>query len=89
MPLASDLIALLADPETHEGLTQASDAELSLLRQAIESGAAQRRDGKPAARTFEGALLSQGRRVAYLVEGGIANLLIDERLELSSALAAA
>lgn len=89
MPLASDLIALLADPETHEGLIQASEAELALLRQAIQSGAAQRRDGRTAPLDFEGALLSQGRRVAYLIEGGIANLLVDERLELSSALAAA
>jgi uncharacterized protein YbaR (Trm112 family) len=86
MPLASDLLALLADPETHEGLTQASDAELTLLRQAIERGQARRRDGKPAGLTFEGALLAQGRRVAYLVEAGIPNLLIDERLDLASAL---
>lgn len=89
MPLASDLIALLADPETHEALTLASDAELALLRQAIEQGAARRRDGKPPAAGFEGALLTQGRRVAYLVEGGIPNLLIEERLELPTALATA
>ena len=89
MPLASDLLALLADPETHEALSLASDAELALLRQAIEQGVARRRDGKPPGLGFEGALLAQGRRVAYLVEGGIPNLLIDERLELPAALAAA
>jgi uncharacterized protein YbaR (Trm112 family) len=89
MPLASDLLALLADPETHEALSLASDAELSLLRQAIQQGQARRRDGKPAGLAFEAALFTQGRRVAYLVEGGIPNLLIDERLELSSALPSA
>ncbi|HEX6243186.1 MAG TPA: hypothetical protein VFZ61_19870 [Polyangiales bacterium] len=87
MPLASDLLALLADPETHEALTLASDSDLALLRQAIEQGKARRRDGKPAGLGFEGALLTQGRRVAYLVEGGIPNLLMDERLELPTALA--
>lgn len=89
MPLASDLLSLLADPETHEGLTQASEGELALLRQAIERGTARRRDGKPAALGFDGALLCQGRRVVYLVQDGIPNLLIDERIELSTALSAA
>ena len=85
--LAPDLLALLADPETHEGLTLASDGELSALREAIRAGQARRRDGEPPSQSFDGALLSQGRRVAYLIDAGIPNLLIDERLELSSALA--
>jgi uncharacterized protein YbaR (Trm112 family) len=85
--LAPDLLALLADPETHEGLILASDGELSALRDAVRAGQARRRDGKPPAESFEGALLSQGRRVAYLIDSGIPNLLIDERLELASALA--
>lgn len=89
MSLTPELLALLADPETHEALSLATEAELSLLRQAVAQGKAQRRDGKPAAGSFEGALLSQGRKVAYLIDGGIANLLVDERIELSSPLAQA
>ena len=85
--LAADLLALLADPETHEGLALASEAEVAQLKAAVAEGAARRRDGKPAGTSFEGALLSQGRRVAYLIDAGIPNLLIDERLELKSALA--
>jgi uncharacterized protein len=85
--LAPDLLALLADPETHEPLTLASDGQLSALRDAVRAGKARRHDGKPPAESFEGALLSQGGRVAYVIEGGIPNLLIDERLELASALA--
>jgi uncharacterized protein YbaR (Trm112 family) len=85
--LAPDLLALLADPETHEALTLASASELSALRAAIRAGQARRRDGKAPAESFEGALLAQGRRVVYLIDGGIPNLLIDERLELASALA--
>ena len=88
LQLAPDLLALLADPETHEGLTLASELELSALREAIRAGQARRRDGEAPSESFDGALLSQGRRVAYLIDGGIPNLLIDERLELSSALAA-
>jgi uncharacterized protein YbaR (Trm112 family) len=84
--LAPDLLALLADPETHEALTLASEGQLAALRDVIRSGKARRRDGKPLVESFEAALLSQGGRVAYLIDAGIPNLLIDERLELSSAL---
>ncbi len=85
--LAPDLLALLADPETHEGLALADDAQLARLREAVAQGGARRRDGKPVSTGFEGALLSQGGKVAYLIEAGIPNLLIEERLELASALA--
>ncbi len=84
--IANDLLELLADPETHQPLTLASDAEVSALKRAVEQGKAKRRDGKGAALGFDAALLTQGKRVAYLIEGGIPNLLIDERLELTEAL---
>lgn len=84
--LAPNLLDLLADPETHEPLALANESEVSALKSAIESGKAKRKNGQGAPLAFEGALLSQGRRVAYLIEGGIPNLLIDERVELSEAL---
>ena len=84
--LSPELLELLADPETHEALTLASESDLSLLRTAIQDGRATRRGGQPAEATFEGALLSQGGRVAYLIQAGIPNLLVEERLELSQAL---
>ena len=84
--LSPALLELLADPETHEPLTLASESELATLRAALDSGRAKRRSGEPLAGELDGALLSQGRKVAYLVEAGIPNLLIDERIELSDAL---
>jgi len=84
--LSPELLDLLADPETHEPLKLASDAELTKLRAAVRDGKAVRRGDKPASEDFEGALLSQGGRVAYVIEAGIPNLLIDERLELQQAL---
>jgi uncharacterized protein YbaR (Trm112 family) len=83
--IAQDLLALLACPETHEPLALASDADLAQLKSAIEQGKARRRDGRDVP-SFDGALLAQERRVAYLISAGIPNLLVDERLELSSAL---
>jgi uncharacterized protein YbaR (Trm112 family) len=79
------MLDLLADPETHEPLKLASDAELGALRAAIGSGKARRRDGQAPSVAFEGALL-RGQKIAYLVEGGIPNLLVEERLELDDVL---
>lgn len=84
--LSPELLELLADPETHEPLSLASEAELSKLRDAVRKGGLARRSGQQIKGDFEGALLSQQKRVAYLIEDGIPNLLIDERVELADAL---
>ena len=85
-PLSPALLELLADPETHEPLTLASERDLATLREALRSGRARRRSGQPFTGEPEGALLTSTRRVAYLIESGIPNLLVDERVELSDAL---
>jgi uncharacterized protein YbaR (Trm112 family) len=84
--LSPALLELLADPETHEPLSLASEDDLTALRAAVQRGGATRRSGAPVGDTIDGALLSQGRKVAYLIESGIPNLLIDERVELAQAL---
>lgn len=84
--LSPALLELLADPETHEPLSLATEAELLALREAIRAGGVVRHGGHPATTSFEGALLAPSRKVAYIIDGGIPNLLIDERLELSQAL---
>jgi uncharacterized protein YbaR (Trm112 family) len=81
--LSEALVSLLGDPETHAPLALATADELARLREAVRAGRASRHDGKPVASEFEAALLTQQRRVAYLVQNGIPNLLIDERLELA------
>ena len=84
--ISADLLALLADPETHAPLALASDAQLAALKQAIDAGKARRRDGAAPA-PFEAALLREDKRVAYVIQGGIPSLLVEERVELSEALA--
>ena len=83
--MRDDLLPLLADPETHAPLTRASDAELAKLRTAIAEKRARRRDGNEVP-SFEAAFLTADRKVAYLVEDGIPNFVIDERLELEHSL---
>jgi uncharacterized protein YbaR (Trm112 family) len=84
--LPTDLLALLADPETHEALSLASPAQLDGLKRALGTGKARRRDGKAVPADFDAALLRSGGRVAYLVQGAIPNLLVDERIELEQPL---
>lgn len=81
-----DLLSLLADPETHEPFTLASAEELTALKQAVAAGGGRRRNGQTIAANLDGALLCQGRRVAYLIEGGIPDLLIEGRVELDAPL---
>ncbi|UJR80067.1 hypothetical protein [Sandaracinus amylolyticus] len=77
------LLEMLADPETRKPLSRASEADLAKLRGAIDAGRARRRDGH-AIPAFEGAFLTTDRKVAYLVENGVPNFVIDERVELDA-----
>ncbi|AKF07344.1 hypothetical protein [Sandaracinus amylolyticus] len=79
------LFDVLADPETHGPLSRAGDDDLAKLRTAIAERRARRRDGH-AVPSFEGAFLTTDRKAAYLVEDGVPNFVIDERVELDSAL---
>lgn len=81
----TDIADLFVDPETHERVVRADAADLVALRDAIRTGRARRRDAAPIG-AFDGAFLSQGRRVAYLVEDGVPNFLLDERVEIDGGL---
>jgi uncharacterized protein YbaR (Trm112 family) len=85
LELSPDLLAILADPETHQPVSLATEDELGALREAIKSGRAKRKDGGAIPEHFDGAFLSQGGKVAYLVVDGIPNFLIEERLEIAGA----
>lgn len=84
-PISEELLRILADPETHEPLTLATDSQLDALRARIRDGA-KLKSGAAAPTDFEAALLSHGNRVAYFIHEGVPNLLIDDRLELPSPL---
>ena len=78
----TDLSELLADPETHEPVTRATEAQLAAIRAAIEAGAARRHDGGELPRAIAGAYLSNGGRWVYPDVHGLPSFVIEERLEL-------
>jgi len=77
------------DPETHEPLRLATEAELSLLREALAAGRARRADGLAAPEAFEGAHLNESRARAYLIFEGVPNFIVSERIELDGPLGTA
>ncbi len=85
-PLSPDLLKILADPETHEPVSLATDAQLEALRERVDAGRARTKSGEAPPKDFEAALLAQGGRVAYLVHEGVPNFIVDDRIELDEPL---
>ncbi len=83
---SADFLAALADPETHEPLSLATEPQLEALRAAIGEGRARRHDGEAPETSFEGAFLSKGGRWAYLVSDGVPSFLVESRVELDEPL---
>ncbi len=82
------LSSMLADPETKAPVALASDSDLAKLRAAIAGSRVRRRNGASidpsSIHEIEGAYLRADRKVAYLIESGIPNFVIEERLEFDS-----
>ena len=73
---------VLADPETHQPVTRASEERLDAIRAAIREGKARRHDGGALPDRVEGAYVSEDGRWVYPDAEGFPSLLIEDRLEL-------
>ena len=77
-----DLLEILACPETHQPLHEASAAELARANEAIQAGRQQDKAGKPVKEPLEAGLVREDGKVLYPIRDGIPVLLIDEGLPL-------
>jgi hypothetical protein len=75
---------VLVDPQTHEPVTRATEAQLEAIREAIRAGTARRHGGGALPERLEGAYLSHGGRWVYPDAEGFPSLLIEDRLELDA-----
>ncbi|MFW6086678.1 MAG: hypothetical protein ACODAG_05685 [Myxococcota bacterium] len=82
--LPEELVRILVDPTDGQAVRPATGDELSAIRAAIERGAARRHDGSAPPDTFDDAFLRRDGRGAYLVMGGVASFLVEERLDLDA-----
>ena len=77
-----ELLSILACPETHQGLREASADELAKLNASIAAGKVKNQAGKAVAQPFEDALMREDGRRIYPIRDGIPVLFIDEGVSL-------
>lgn len=78
-----DLLALLVCPETHQNLTLATMAEMTLLNEAIRQGQVVTAGGKAVDKPVEGALIRADRSIAYPIRDEIPVMLVAEGLAIT------
>lgn len=82
MTVSSDLLEILACPETKQPLTVASDDVLSKVNAEIQSGSLRNRGGVPVSKSVDEALVREDGKILYVVDDGIPVMLIEESIEL-------
>jgi len=82
MPIDAELLSILVCPETHQPVKPADAALLARLNERIRAGTMKNRQGDGMTKPIEEALVREDGKCLYVVEDGIPNMLIDERVEL-------
>jgi uncharacterized protein YbaR (Trm112 family) len=73
-----DLLEILACPETHQSLAEASKELLKRVNDAIAAGSVQNRGGKKVEEPLAAGLVRQDGTIVYPIRDEIPVLLIDE-----------
>lgn len=82
MPLDAELLSILVCPETHQPVRPAAAEILKSLNERIRAGGLKNRQGDAVTKPIEEALVREDGRCLYIVDEGIPNMLIDERIDL-------
>ena len=82
MPIDPELLAILVCPENHQPVTVAGDDVLKGLNERITAGAVKNHQGETVGNPVEEGLVREDGKCLYVIEDGIPNMLIDERIDL-------
>jgi len=82
MAIDPELLEILVCPETHQPVKLADEEMLASLNGRIRANALKNHQGQLVSRTVEEALVREDGKAVYLVDDGIPNMLIDERVDL-------
>ena len=82
MSVSSELLEILACPETKQPLSVASADVLAKLNDEIGKGTLRTRGGEPVAKNVDEALVREDGKILYIVDDGIPVMLIEESIEL-------
>jgi len=82
MPIDPELLEILVCPETHQPVKPADAEMLKGLNGRIKAGGVKNHQGDVVQKPVEEALVREDGKCLYLIEDGIPNMLIDERIDL-------
>ena len=78
-----DLLQILACPESHQPLSEASADELAALNARIEGKSVKNKGGEDVTEKLEAALIREDKQVLYPIREGIPVLLVDEGIAVA------
>jgi len=84
MPVAEDLLEILACPETKQPLALADEDLIARLNAEIEAGTLRTRGGNKLEKAIREGLVREDGKILYVVDDDIPVMLIEESIELSS-----
>ncbi len=82
MPIDDELLKILVCPETHQPVKAAPTDTLDMVNARIKTGAIKNHQGDAVTKAVEEALVREDGKCIYLIEDGIPNMLIEERIDL-------
>lgn len=82
MTIDEELLSILVCPETHQKVSPAGGDILKDLNAKIKAGTLKNRQGDAVSKPVEEALVREDGKCLYIIDDGIPNMLIDERIDL-------
>ncbi len=82
MAIDSELLSILVCPETHQKVSMAGEDLIKDLNAKVKAGTLKNRQGDVVGKSIDEALVREDGKCAYIIDDGIPNMLIDERLDL-------
>jgi len=82
MPIEPELLEILLCPESHQPVRVAEASLLATLNQRIKSQTLRNRQGDVVSKPIDEALVREDGKCLYIIDDGIPNMLIDERIDL-------
>jgi len=82
MAIDQELLEILVCPETHQPIKLADEALLSTLNGQVKAKTLKNRQGQMVEAEITEALVREDGKCVYLIDDGIPNMMIDERVDL-------
>jgi uncharacterized protein YbaR (Trm112 family) len=82
MPIDQELLDILVCPETHQKVAMADGDLIAGLNGRIKAGGVKNHQGNAVTEPVAEGLVREDGKCLYVIDDGIPNMLIDERIDL-------